>query len=87
MQQFLKLMADTRPHTLSELSTTLGIPVGVVVLMTEQLQRLGYLETADACAVDVDGCGSCASHSGCLLGAARRVWALTPKGQQAALTA
>lgn len=85
MQQFLTLMADPKPHTLGELSTVLKIPVGMVAMMAEQLQQLGYLETADACGEDAGSCTGCASHAGCLLGAARRVWALTEKGRQAAV--
>lgn len=82
LHRLLRQIAQgTHLQTTAALASTLGTTLELVIQMTEQLARQGYLRENIQCA---DGCESCSLKAAC--GAKNngaRLWSVTEKGQRA----
>lgn len=82
MLQLLRLLALDSSYTLTSLAATLDVSEALLEQMLSDLERGGYVATADlAC----EGrCAGCPSAGLCALLHGRRIWTVTAKGLQAA---
>ena len=68
-------------QTTAALASTLGATPELVIQMTEQLARQGYLSASTQC---TDGCESCSLKALCgTKNSGVRLWSVTEKGRRA----
>ncbi len=81
LHRLLRQIAEgTHLQTTTALADTLDTTPELVIQMTEQLARQGYLRENIQCA---DGCKSCSLKVACgAKNSGARLWAVTEKGRQ-----
>jgi len=80
--ELLKLLAVGSSYTLTSLAEALDVSEALVEQMLTDLERGGYVSTADTrCAGQ---CAGCPSSGLCALLHGKRIWTVTAKGLQAA---
>ena len=83
LNDLLRLLGDGGIHSTAELARRLGVSETLVITMTGDLTRRGYLAVLNtSCATACDGCGIAAACAPGSPGAHAAVLALTPKGQR-----
>ena len=82
LRKLITAIAEGQARSLGELAKQLGVSVGLVEQMLEDLVRQGYLRlTSMECA---SGCAGCPSATTCNLTQPVKTWVLTEKGHEAA---
>ncbi|MBC7236558.1 MAG: hypothetical protein H5T69_12030 [Chloroflexi bacterium] len=82
LETLLERLASGRIYTLKELATELDVAPGLVEQMIHDLERGGYLESAQ---VSCDAaCEHCDKNMPCRLVHGGRIWSVTDKGLRAA---
>jgi hypothetical protein len=76
---FLKLLQNGENLSPADIAARMGISQEMVLMMSEQLTRQGYLDQIDPCN---SACSGCPESSGCGPGKVGRVWMVTEKGQK-----
>ena len=83
MTELLRRVAQGGLQSTAALARELDVSEGLLLQMTGDLLRMGYLKPVS------DGCGArceaCPAAGGCSIGGPGGVWALTEKGRRAAL--
>ncbi len=80
LQTLLDLISTGQGKSQQELARALNVSETLVMQMTEQLGKQGYLIEAPSCA---GGCQACSLKSTCGAKRQLRVWTLTDKGRSA----
>ena len=82
LHKLIRAIAEGQARSLGDLAKQLGVSVGLIEQMLEDLVRQGYLRlTSMECA---SGCAGCPSASACTLTQPVKTWVLTEKGHEAA---
>ncbi len=78
LEQLLQILTQEGITTLKELAERLGISVGLLKQMLQNLAQGGYIEQVD---MVCDGhCAGCEQSSICALMQGQRLWRVTEKG-------
>jgi len=80
LNKLLRQVARGGVHSTAALARELEVSEGLLVQMTGDLARMGYLKpVGDNCE---EKCAACPLAGGCSIGGAGGVWALTAKGMR-----
>ena len=76
LETLLKLLQDTRTHSLADLAHALDTSTEMVEAMLQDLERMGYVRQVTGCD---QNCQGCSLKGACTLSSPTRIWALVER--------